>query len=321
MRDIPEILAAGADVSGEAISAEWGMTRAAVWKRVKALQAEGWPIESRGKRGYRLAENDRLDPVLWQHALQTRALGRGTVCFAQELTSTNTVLKQMGAEGAPHGSLCLCETQTAGRGRLGRAWVSAPGAGLWQSVLLRPDVPPLKAPMLTYCAALAMADALAETAGLSAGIKWPNDLVADGKKLCGILLECSMEPDRVDFVVVGVGLNVLPAAVPEDLRHQAACVADFGAVPKRREILLHYLAALERWTDRLEEKGLAGVRESVRQRCVTLGRTVRVQGAQNFTGVAEDIDADGALVVRCENGRLQRVMAGDVSVRGVMGYV
>lgn len=320
MRDLPEILASGADVSGEAISAEWGVTRAAVWKRVKALQADGWPIESRGKRGYRLADNDRLEPCLWQPALRTLSVGRGEVRYAREMTSTNTVLKQMAAAGAPHGSVCLCERQTAGRGRLGREWISVPGAGLWQSVLLRPNLQPLYAPLLTYCAALAMSDALRETAGLETGIKWPNDLVAGGKKLCGILLECSMEPDRVECVVIGTGLNVLPEAVPEDLRHQAACVADFRTPPKRRDILVRYLEALEHWMRLLETEGFTPVRNTLASRCVTLGQVVRIQGVRNFVGVAEGIDAAGALLVRVENGRLQRVLAGDVSVRGVMGY-
>ncbi len=320
MRDIPEILASGADVSGEAISAEWGVTRAAVWKRVKALQAEGWPIESRGKRGYRLADNDRLDPCLWRHALRTWSMGRGEVKYAWEMPSTNTVLKQMAAAGAPHGSMCLCELQTSGRGRLGREWISNPGAGLWQSVLLRPNLPPADAGQLTFCAALAMADALKETAGLTAGIKWPNDLVVDGKKICGILLEGSAEPDRLECVVVGVGLNVLPGAVPEGLRHQAACVADFCTPPKRRDILVRYLEGLEEWTKRLETEGFAPIREVLTRRCVTLGRRVRVQSTRVFVGLAECIDATGALVVRMEDGLMQRVLAGDVSVRGVMGY-
>ena len=321
MRTIPEMLAGGGYVSGEEISAELGITRAAVWKKIEALRADGWPIEGVGKRGYHLEENDLLFPALWTASLETRSLGRGEVAFAQVIDSTNSQCKRMAAAGAPHGSICLCEQQTAGRGRLGRSWVSAPGVGLWQSVLLRPDLRPEQAPAITLCVALAMAEALRGLTPMDVRIKWPNDLVCGGRKICGILLEMSADPDRVEYVVAGVGLNVLPGAVPPELAEQAACVADFCTPVRRRELLLAYLLQLEKWLDILCERGFEGIEATYRRLSCTIGSQVQVSGAQCFRGTAEGIDSRGALIVRREDGQLVPLLSGDVSVRGVMGYV
>ena len=320
MRTIQELLSDGGYVSGEEISAELGISRAAVWKRIRQLQEAGWPIVSGGKRGYRLDDNDRLDPPLWLPGLSARTIGRGEIRCEDTLDSTNAELKRMALAGAPHGSVCLCEEQTAGKGRLNRSWESVRGAGLWFSVLLRPALQPESAPLITLCAALSMTEAIRETTGVSVGIKWPNDLICEGKKLCGILLEMSAEPDRIEYVVVGIGLNTLPAAVPESLRGQAACLADFTVPPKRRVLLARCLEALERLMDAVEREGWAGIADAYRRQCVTLGRQVRVVGADSFIGTAEALDETGALLVRDTSGTLRRVLAGDVSVRGLMGY-
>ena len=323
MRTIEEILSSGDYISGEAISRELGITRAAVWKRIEALRADGWEIESAGKRGYRLIAGDGLHSALWQGGLRTQTLGRGEVRCLQSVDSTNSEVKRMAAQGAPSGSLCVCEEQTAGRGRLGRTWVSPPGVGLWQSLLLRPQLSPEQAPLITLAAAMAMAQAVRETSGADVGIKWPNDLVCGGKKICGILLEMSADPDTIEYVVVGIGLNVLRGSIPPGLEAQAACVEDIGQrLPKRREILCAYLEAMERLMQRLEAGGWPAIAEDYRAMSLTLGQAVQVIGAQSFTGTAEDIDGRGALVVRdSATGERRTVYSGDVSVRGLMGYV
>ena len=321
MRTILEILSTGDYVSGERISDELGVSRAAVWKKINALKEQGWQIESGGKRGYRLVTGDSLDPALWANALTTRVMGQGERRFLPSVGSTNTEVKQMALAGAPGGSICLCETQTAGKGRLGRTWISPAGVGLWQSVLLRPALKPENAPLIVLCAAMAMAQAVRETSGINVCIKWPNDLVCGSKKLCGILLEMSADPDAIEYVVVGIGLNVYKGAVPPELIAQAACIEDFTAPPLRREILVHYLAALEDLMGRLEQQGFAGIIADYRAASCTLGHMVRVTGSVEFTGMAEDIDDSGALLVRTEDGELHRVLSGDVSVRGLMGYV
>lgn len=264
---------------------------------------------------------DSLAASTWLPLLTTRYMGRGQAQVLQEATSTNTLLKQMALSGAPAGSLCLCETQTAGKGRLGRSWHSPAGQGLWLSVLLRPRIQPEQAPLVTLCAALAMAQAVNEATGLDARIKWPNDLVLEGKKLCGILLEIGFSGEGIDYIVVGTGLNVGHNAYPAELAHQATSIADHMTPPSRRELLVRYLAALEETITRLENEGFAALAEAYRTRSCTLGSMVKVSGSEEFTGLAEDIDETGALLVRDESGTLRRVLAGDVSVRGVMGYV
>ena len=160
MRSILEILADGAFHSGEQMSHELEISRPAVWKRIDQLKEQGWQIEAAGRKGYRLLAGDSLDPRLWVGQLTTRELGRGEVRFEETVTSTNTLVKEMNLRGAPAGSLCLCEQQTAGKGRLGRKWESLPGVGLWQSVLLKPKLPPEQAPLITLCAAMAVAAAV-----------------------------------------------------------------------------------------------------------------------------------------------------------------
>ena len=261
-----------------------------------------------------------LLPAHWTPLLTTRALGRAVSHYEHTLTSTNRVLKDMARQGAPHGSLCLCECQTAGRGRLDRTWSSPQGQGVWLSVLLRPDLNPADAPLITFACALAMTKAVREITGLDARIKWPNDLVLQGKKLCGILLEMGFDAQGY-YVVAGTGLNVRQGAYPPELTERATSIEEWADVPDRGAIVAAYLAALEDALSAVEQHGFAGIAEDFRRECITLGSQVQVLATDStFTGVAEDIDASGALLVRTE-GELRRVLAGDVSVRGVMGYV
>lgn len=261
-----------------------------------------------------------LSPALWQSRLTTRSLGRAISHYEHTLTSTNLVLKDMAKQGAPHGSLCLCECQTAGRGRMDRTWSSPEGQGIWLSVLLRPALKPESAPLITFACALAMAKAVRKVAGLNARIKWPNDLVLNGRKLCGILLEMGFDAQGC-YVVAGTGLNVRRGAYPPALAERAISIEECGAVPDRGAIIAAYLAALEASLSAIEKDGFDGIAEEFRKECITLSSQVHVLGAETFTGTAEDIDDTGALLVRLDDGEIRRVLAGDVSVRGVMGYV
>ena len=261
-----------------------------------------------------------LTPAAWTPLLTTRALGRAVNHYEHTLTSTNLVLKDMAKQGAPHGSLCLCEKQTAGRGRMDRQWSSPEGQGVWLSVLLRPKMPAENAPVITFCCALAMTEAVRSVTGLDAQIKWPNDLVLHGRKLCGILLEMVFDGQGY-AVVAGTGLNVREGAYPPELAERATSIAEWADVPDRGAVVAAYLDALEEAVSALEERGYAGIAADFRRECITLGSQVHVLGTDaQFTGVAEDIDDTGALLVRVD-GELRRVLAGDVSVRGVMGYV
>lgn len=261
-----------------------------------------------------------LSPSQWTSRLTTRALGRAINHYEHTLTSTNLVLKDMAKQGAPHGSLCLCERQTAGRGRMDRQWSSPEGQGVWLSVLLRPRLRPEDAPLITFACALAMTKAVREVCGLDGLIKWPNDLILRGRKLCGILLEMGFDAQGL-YVVAGTGLNVRRGAYPDELADRAISIEECTAVPDRGKIIAVYLRALEEAVSAIEREGFLGIAGAYRASSITLGSQVNVSGAVELTGIAEDVDAAGALLVRTADGVLHRVLAGDVSVRGVMGYV
>ena len=301
-------------VSGEAISDKLGLSRAAVWKHVGALREQGYRIDALPARGYRLVEiPDRLGELELRPLLNTHDLGAVLHWFA-EVGSTNDVAKQLAEEGALHGEVVIAEAQTAGRGRRGRAWVSPAGRNVYLSVVLRPDLPPTRASELTLLAAVAVCEAVRQ-AGVPAAIKWPNDLLANGKKVAGVLTEMASEMDQVQWVVLGIGVNVNAEAsdFPAELRGLVTSVAIERGDPVPRALFAAALiTSLEEWLDRHAAEGFAPVRQAWRVMSDTLGREVRVRvGDRELEGVAEDVDDAGALLVRTPRGR-ERVLAGDV---------
>jgi BirA family biotin operon repressor/biotin-[acetyl-CoA-carboxylase] ligase len=311
-------LAEAADdyVSGEAISDKLGLTRAAVWKHVEALRSHGYRIDAVPARGYRLIEvPDKLTPLELRPLLNTHDVGQ-VLHWYEEIGSTNDRARELAEEGAEHGEVVIAEAQTAGRGRRGRLWASPARKNLYFSVILRPDLPPARAPELTLVASVALCDALRQ-AGVQAGIKWPNDLLASERKIAGILTELAAEADRVHWVVIGAGINVNAREedFPEELRGEATSVLlERGEPAPRALFAAACLTALEGWIDRHAEEGFAVVREAWRERSTTLGRevTVRTDGRE-IVGIAEDIDEAGALLVRGPAG-LERILAGDVAL-------
>jgi BirA family biotin operon repressor/biotin-[acetyl-CoA-carboxylase] ligase len=301
-------------VSGEAISDKLGLSRAAVWKHVNGLRAQGYRIDALPARGYRLVEiPDRLTALELRPLLSTHDLGQVLHCY-DVLPSTNDLAKQLAEEGGGHGEVVIAESQTAGRGRRGRAWVSPPQKSLYLSVIIRPDLPPQRASEMTLVASVALCEAVRH-AGVNAVIKWPNDVLVDGRKLAGILVEMAAEMDRVQWLVIGMGvnLNLATGDLPEDLRDIATSVAAERGEPVPRALFTAaLLGGLEEWLDRHSAEGFGAVREAWRSLSGTLGREVRVSlGDGEVTGVAEDIDESGALLVRGASG-LTRVVAGEV---------
>jgi len=303
-------------VSGEAISDKLGLTRAAVWKHVEALRGQGYRIEAVPARGYRLAEvPDRLGPLELRPLLNTHDVGR-EIHWYEELGSTSDRAKELADDGAEHGEVVIAEAQTAGRGRRGRVWASPPRRNVTFSVVLRPDLPPGRAPELTLVASIAVCEALRQ-AGVDAGIKWPNDVLVGGRKIAGILTELAAEPDRVHWVVIGVGVNVNARAedFPPELRGQAtSLLIERGGPAPRALFAVACLTALEEWLDRHAEEGFGAIRAAWRERNVTLGQQVLVQAdGRDIRGTAVDLDEQGALLVR-DAGGLQRILAGDVTL-------
>jgi BirA family biotin operon repressor/biotin-[acetyl-CoA-carboxylase] ligase len=303
-------------VSGEAISDKLGLSRAAVWKHVEGLRGRGYRIDAVPARGYRLREiPDRLTALELRPLLGTHDLGQVLHC-REEVSSTSDLAKELAEAGAAHGEVVIAERQTAGRGRRGRGWSSPPGKNLYFSVVLRPDLPPQRAAEITLVASVALCRAVRE-AGVAAGIKWPNDLVVGGRKLCGILTEMAADPDRVQWVVLGVGvnLNARPEDFPDEFRAVATSLAAERGRPVPRALFTAAaLSLLEEWLDRHAAEGFGPVREEWRALSDTLGRAVRVRvGDEEVEGVAEDVDEAGALLVR-SGGGLRRVLSGDVTM-------
>jgi BirA family biotin operon repressor/biotin-[acetyl-CoA-carboxylase] ligase len=305
-------------VSGEAISDKLGLSRAAVWKHVNALREQGYRIDAVPARGYRLvAIPDRLTPLELRPLVNTRDLGQVLHCF-DEVGSTSDVAKELAEDGAGHGEVVVADAQTAGRGRRGRTWVSPPGRNLYFSAILRPELPPHRAPELTLVASVAMCEAVRQSGVEAAGIKWPNDILVGGRKLAGILTEMAAEPDRVQWVVIGVGVNVnlSPEDLPEELRGEATSLRiEKGSEVPRALFAAACFARLEEWVERHAEEGFAPVRDAWRRLSVTLGREVLVRtGDRELRGVAEDIDDSGSLVIRPPGGPPTTVLAGDVTL-------
>ena len=259
-----------------------------------------------------------LAPERIQARLRSLVIGR-TLEVLGEVGSTNDRVMAAGRDGAREGLAILADCQTAGRGRLGRAWASAPGLGLYTSILLRPALPASRVPLLSLVAGLAAADAIEGVAGLAPRLKWPNDLLVEGKKVAGILAETASLESRVSYVVVGIGVNVGHGAqdLPEELRATATSLrlATGRDIP-RAELAAEIYNGLDRWYREYSEGQLEAIRERGRERSAILGSSVDVlAGDERWSGVAVDLDADGALLVRERSGALRRLIAGDVSVR------
>ncbi|MBQ8185091.1 MAG: biotin--[Lachnospiraceae bacterium] len=259
--------------------------------------------------------------------LTTKIIGQNCVCL-EETDSTNTQAQRLAKEGAPHGTLVTADSQSAGKGRRGRTWISQAEDHIYMSLLLRPDIQPDKASMLTLVMGLSAAGAcqeLLEEAGSRerVGIKWPNDLVWNGRKICGILTEMQTVAEGIDHVVVGVGINVNGTRFPAELADTAAslCMAAGHPLP-RPELIARVLNRFERDYERfLATEDLSGLQADYESFLVNCGRQVRVlDSIDEYTGIARGINSRGELLVECD-GQLHAVYAGEVSVRGVYGYI
>ncbi len=306
-------------VSGEQLSRSMGMSRTAVWKRIATLRAAGYGIEAIPSQGYRLVSQPDLltaDQIVAGLPLGSR-VGQRIVCL-EEAGSTNVEAFRLAEAGALEGTVVLAERQTAGKGRLGRQWASPGGVNLYLSVILRPPLPPYDAPQLTFLSAVAVARTIEVQTGLKPAIKWPNDLLVDGCKVAGLLNEMSAETDRVGFVVLGIGanLNMTADQFPVDLRYPATSLAlATGRMVPRMPFVTRLLTELNEEYSRFLSVGFGPVRAEWAQRCNAFGRQVSVaMGAQTLQGPFAGIDHDGALLLLLPDGRLERVMSGDVTV-------
>lgn len=251
--------------------------------------------------------------------MKTEKMGH-PLYFYSETDSTNERIRLLALEGAPEGTLAVAEMQTAGRGRRGRAWDAPQGSGIWMSLLLRPNIPPTQASVLTLLAGMALAEALVETAGVEAGIKWPNDLQQNGKKLAGILTEMDCDMEEIHSVTVGMGINVNTKEFPAELEDIATSLyLETGRAHDRALLAAEMLRHFEGlYAEFLEAGGsFAPFRERYCRKCLNIGREVRVIGKETYLATAVDITAEGELIVkRKDNGKEEVIFSGEVSIRG-----
>jgi BirA family biotin operon repressor/biotin-[acetyl-CoA-carboxylase] ligase len=312
-------------VSGQELCEQFGVSRTAVWKMINQLKEEGYEIEAVSNRGYCLkSAPDLTSPEEITSRLTTDWAGR-TVYHFGETGSTNIDAKRLADEGAPHGTLVVADTQTMGRGRRGRGWESEDaGKAVYMTLLLKPQFSPEYASRVTLLMAMAVTAALEEVCeGQSVQIKWPNDVVINGRKACGILTEMSAEPGYIHHVVIGTGINVNQSSFPKEIEQTAASVLrETGKMQSRALIIARVMFFFEQYYECfVQTHDLSALREQYEAHLAGIGREVRVLDPKGeYTGVSKGITDSGELIVEKEDGTRVEVYAGEVSVRGLYGY-
>lgn len=304
-------------VSGEKISAELGISRAAVWKKIEALRKKGFVIKAVPSKGYQLLHYPDLSPEGILLRLDSGLFKE--VLFYQSLDSTNKrALSLASKEGIGSGTVIIADSQDKGKGRLGRSWFSPSGANIYMSIVLQPEIAPRDATLITVIAALACAAALRTATGLEFRIKWPNDIVYSGKKTGGILTEIRSDPDKILMAVIGIGINVNTGGdqFPEELRPIATSVrSETGRHHSRNEIIIGILREFEGRYLLFKDKGRGPLIKELRTLSSTIGQKVRViVGNEVITGIAEDIDDEGVLLLRTASGEPRRISSGDLTM-------
>ncbi|MBC8546504.1 biotin--[acetyl-CoA-carboxylase] ligase [Clostridiaceae bacterium NSJ-31] len=308
-------------VSGEELAAKLGLSRAAVWKSIRALQEDGYQIESKQGSGYRLEETTDalLESKILEHLHTTRL--PVALDLRDTVDSTNTQLRAAAYAGAPEGTVIVADKQTAGKGRLGRSFYSPNRNGVYMSVLLRPNLPFDQIHFLTMLAAVCVVEAVRTVAGVEAQIKWVNDVLVDGKKLCGILNEAAVEGEsgRLGFVVMGIGVNVgTTSDFPEMQRNTPGALRDYSSVPfSRCRLIAQILNNLDRYYyPYIETRDSAAFLDTYRRALCLVGRQVTVtRGDESYPALVTGLSDSGGLLVRANDGRTLELTSGEVSIR------
>jgi BirA family biotin operon repressor/biotin-[acetyl-CoA-carboxylase] ligase len=303
-------------ISGAKIAKEIGVTRQQVWRWIEKLRELGVRLKGHPRTGYHIERvPDILVPQMLSHRLYGTPFARRIYHFFKT-DSTNTVAMRLGESGEPHGAVVVAEEQNAGRGRAGRSWTSEKSAGIYCSVLLRPPIPPAYAPLLTLVAGLAARDAAAEDLDALPDIRWPNDLLVRGRKVCGILTEMHAEPDRVHFAAVGIGMNVNQTRMPAELADIATSLRiETGKLHSRLELLIRLLRHLDRYYNQFLAEGASPIlRRFAEVSSYFEGKRVQITtAAESFTGKTAGLEPSGVLrVLRDDGGGIEPVLSGDV---------
>jgi BirA family biotin operon repressor/biotin-[acetyl-CoA-carboxylase] ligase len=320
-RRIDSLLALLADnamivISGAKIAREIGVSRNTVWRWIEKMRALGVRVKGHPRTGYQIEKvPDILAPKILRRRLHPGGLGKRIHHFFK-IDSTNSVAMALGERGEPHGTVVIAEEQTAGRGRAGHTWHSEKTNGIYMTVLLRPQISPQQAPLITLVAGLAVREAIIEQTGLTPDLRWPNDLLFGRKKFCGILTEMNAEQDQIHFVAVGIGINVNHENIPSDLSKIATSLRiESGRVQSRVELVARLLRHLDSYYNRfLEEGPEAIVARFSEVSSYAKGKRVRIESAsETYTGTTAGLEPGGLLRVKREDGRTLPVIAGTLS--------
>lgn len=310
-------------VSGQELCEKFGVSRTAVWKVINQLKEEGYEISSVHNKGYCLvAQKDVLSDVEIKSRLQTERMAWELV-YLTETGSTNNDCKLMAEQGAKEGLLVVADRQNSGKGRRGRSWQSPKGTTISMSLLLRPTYETDAAPQVTLVMALAMADAVREVTGLEAKIKWPNDIVVGGKKICGILTEMSLDMDTINYVVIGVGVNVNNDSFEDEIQETATSLKlQTGNTVSRASLIAVAMKYFEQYYEQFsKDLDMKNLKDRYQGYLVSMGKEVRVLDPKGeYVGVCRGINEAGELMVELQDGTVTCVYAGEVSVRGLYGY-
>jgi len=306
-------------VSGELISNNLSVSRSAIWKHIRKLKEEGYVIESAPKKGYFLSKAS--DPITADEIMEglcTNVFGRKNIIYLKETDSTNTRAKELAAQGAPEGTLIIAEKQTKGRGRRGRNWFSPSGGGIYFSLILRPAISPGETPRITLMTAVVLAETLISMMKLKLRIKWPNDILVNGKKLAGILTEISTEMDAVNYIVVGLGMNVNTRFenFPSEIKKSATSILiEAGNRVPRIKFIQNYLKLYEKYYNMFKKNDFEPIMKRWKELADIIGKQIRVDViGKTHIGKVIDVDNDGVLILKDDQGRLQRIFSGDVTL-------
>lgn len=312
-------------ISGEEISKLIGVSRTAIWKHINGLKEEGYIIESISRKGYKLIKSpDILTEEEISKYLDTRFIGK-SIKYFESINSTNTKAKELADFGAPDGTVIISEEQLSGKGRLGRNWISPKYKGIWMSIILRPEIDPRLIAKITQVGAAAIVMA-GDELGLKMYIKWPNDIIINDKKICGILTEMSSELNQINYVVLGMGINANLDVedFDEELIEKASSIKiETNAPINRKELCGKILNNFENLYEKFmnDESGIESI-NICRQRSILINKDINViKGNEIYKAYVVDLNNEGELVVRKEDGTFERLFSGEVSIRGRNGYV
>ncbi len=308
----------GEFLSGQAISDKLGCSRTAVWKHIEDLRKDGFELEAVQRKGYRIMKKpDKISGNEIQIGLQTKFIGR-EIHYEESVTSTNTLAVKDAYNGAPEGAIVVSEEQVSGKGRLGRSWYSPKFTGIWFSVILKPNIPPQQAPQLTLLAAVSVVRGIEAATGLKCDIKWPNDILINGKKTVGILTELQAEADRINAVIIGIGINVnqQPEHFPDELKETATSLSiEAGKKLNRSMILQAILKELEDLYMDYLENGFQVVKLLWENYAISIGKQIKARTlTDTIEGRALGITDDGVLLLEDKNGTIHHIYSADIEI-------